>query len=121
MAQNKNKPRLVQKTLLTLLISSFFTANADNTATTMDKTRAEKELLGRTLFFDVNLSKNRTMSCATCHSPETGFVDQRGNGVDSMASLGDDGKSIGDRNAPTASYAKFSPHFQKNNGKNKDK
>lgn len=61
------------------------------------------------------------MSCSTCHSPTTGFVDQRGNGVDSMASLGDDGHSIGDRNAPTASYAKFSPSFQKNNGKNKDK
>ena len=28
-----------------------------------------------------------------------------------MASLGDDGKSLGDRQAPTASYAKFSPDF----------
>ncbi|PID66700.1 MAG: methylamine utilization protein MauG [Gammaproteobacteria bacterium] len=87
----------------------------------VDKVQAQKELLGRILFFDVNLSKNRTMSCATCHNPQTGFVDQRGNGVESMASLGDDGHSLGDRNAPTASYALFSPHFQKNNGKNKSK
>lgn len=71
----------------------------------------KKEDLGRILFFDVNLSKNRTQSCATCHNPNVGFVDDRDNGVKKMASLGDDGKSLGDRQAPTASYAKFSPTF----------
>ncbi|MCG3666115.1 c-type cytochrome [Aliarcobacter butzleri] len=71
----------------------------------------KKEDLGRILFFDVNLSKNRTQSCATCHNPNAGFVDDRDNGVKKMASLGDDGKSLGDRQAPTASYAKFSPVF----------
>ncbi|MCT7547665.1 c-type cytochrome [Aliarcobacter butzleri] len=71
----------------------------------------KKEDLGRILFFDVNLSKNRTQSCATCHNPDAGFVDDRDNGVKKMASLGDDGKSLGDRQAPTASYAKFSPAF----------
>ena len=40
-----------------------------------------KEDLGKTLFFDVNLSKNRTQSCATCHNPEAGFIDDRENGV----------------------------------------
>ncbi len=116
--------KIFRKTVITLLIGACFMATATDKPTPdkqLDKQQAGKELLGRALFFDVNLSKNRTMSCATCHSPETGFVDQRGNGVDSMASLGDDGKSIGDRNAPPAGYAKFSPHFQKNNGKNKDK
>ncbi|WP_152058267.1 cytochrome-c peroxidase [Aliarcobacter butzleri] len=71
----------------------------------------KKEDLGRILFFDVNLSKNRTQSCATCHNPNAGFVNDRDNGVKKMASLGDDGKSLGDRQAPTASYAKFSPTF----------
>ncbi|MFY9071803.1 cytochrome-c peroxidase [Aliarcobacter butzleri] len=71
----------------------------------------KKEDLGRILFFDVNLSKNRTQSCATCHNPNAGFVDDRDNGVKKMATLGDDGKSLGDRQAPTASYAKFSPTF----------
>lgn len=70
-----------------------------------------KEDLGKALFFDVNLSKNRTQSCATCHNPEAGFVDDRDNGINKMASLGDDLKSLGDRQAPTASYAKFSPKF----------
>lgn len=70
-----------------------------------------KEALGQVLFFDKNLSKNRTQSCATCHNPEAGFVDNRDNGIKSMASLGDDGHSLGDRQAPSAAYAMFSPEF----------
>lgn len=73
----------------------------------------EKEVLGQMLFFDQNLSKNRTMSCSTCHNPATAMVDVRGNIVDNMASLGDDQTSLGDRNAPTAMYAMFSPAFHK--------
>ena len=67
------------------------------------------EALGERLFFDVNLSANRTQSCATCHDPEYGFADPRG-----MASIGDDGHSLGDRNAPSAAYAAFTPEFHKN-------
>lgn len=67
------------------------------------------EALGERLFFDVNLSANRTQSCATCHDPERGFTDPRG-----MASIGDDGESLGDRNAPSAAYAAFTPEFHKN-------
>jgi len=69
------------------------------------------EQLGEMLFFDVALSKNRTQSCSTCHNPEHGFVDNRDNGVASMVSMGDDLKSRGGRNAPTAAYAMKSPHF----------
>jgi cytochrome c peroxidase len=72
---------------------------------------SQKETLGQVLFSDKNLSKNRTQSCATCHNPNTGFTDDRENGIGKMASLGDDNKSLGDRQAPTASYAKFSPDF----------
>lgn len=67
--------------------------------------------LGRMLFFDVNLSKNRTQACATCHDPEHGFADPRDNAARGAVSLGDDGMSLGDRNAPTAAYARFSPPF----------
>ena len=79
-----------------------------------EESQFKKELLGQQLFFDVNLSKNRTQSCATCHNPSHGFIDDRDNGVKGAASLGDDGQSIGDRNAPTASYALFSPDFHLN-------
>ena len=73
-----------------------------------------QEILGQQLYFDKNLSKNRTQSCATCHNPAQGFIDDRDNGVAGAASLGDDGQSIGDRNAPTAAYALFSPNFHRN-------
>jgi len=66
------------------------------------------EALGARLFFDVNLSANRTQSCASCHDPAHGFADPRG-----MASPGDDGVSLGDRNAPTASYAALTPAFHR--------
>ena len=66
------------------------------------------EALGERLFFDVNLSANRTQACATCHNPDFGFSDPRG-----MASLGDDGVSVGDRNAPTATYAALTPEFNR--------
>ncbi|PID42917.1 MAG: methylamine utilization protein MauG [Gammaproteobacteria bacterium] len=79
-----------------------------------DELNNKKAALGQRLFFDVNLSKNRTQSCATCHDPARGFSDHRGTGAASAVSLGDDGKSLGDRNAPTASYAAFSPLFHKN-------
>ncbi|MEW8695701.1 MAG: cytochrome c peroxidase [Candidatus Thiodiazotropha sp.] len=72
------------------------------------------EALGQALFFDKNLSWNRTQACATCHSPESGFADGRDNGVGGAVSLGDDGRSLGDRNAPTAAYAAFSPAFRLN-------
>ncbi len=78
---------------------------------------ATREDLGAALFSDTNLSANRTQSCATCHAPDAGFSDTRDNGfghpVSRAVSLGDDGKSIGDRNAPTAAYAQFSPRFHK--------
>lgn len=72
------------------------------------------EALGQSLYFDTNLSKNRSQSCATCHAPQHGFADNRDNGIAGAASLGDDGYSLGDRNAPSAGYARFSPVFQLN-------
>lgn len=72
-----------------------------------------KVLLGEALFNDKNLSLNRTQSCATCHNGEHAFIDVRidSNGDIPAVSVGDDGFSLGDRNAPTLNYALFSPDF----------
>lgn len=35
----------------------------------------EKALLGKQLFFDLRLSKNNAISCATCHDPKLGYGD----------------------------------------------
>jgi len=70
------------------------------------------QALGEALYFDTDLSRNRTQACATCHVPEAGFVDPRPTAAGRAVSLGDDGHSLGDRNAPTAAYARFSPRFR---------
>lgn len=88
-----------------LLVMSFATCvNAETTY----KTKAQ---LGSALYFDQNLSLQRNQSCASCHAPEQGFIDNRKNALQGAVSIGADGKSIGDRHAPTASYASFSPEF----------
>ena len=51
------------------------------------------------------------MSCASCHDPSRAFTDSRDNGVGGAASLGNDGKSLGDRNAPMLTYASLVPAF----------
>ncbi|MFA6195763.1 MAG: cytochrome c peroxidase [Sulfurimonas sp.] len=71
----------------------------------------QERILGEKLFSDPILSKNQTQSCSTCHNPEHAFIDNRDNGVAGAGSLGDDQKSIGDRNTPTISYALYSPKF----------
>lgn len=95
-----------------LLVACVFGANTEPNADPLRQVKLED--LGRSLFFDVNLSKNRTQSCATCHDPAQAFVDWRNNGTNGSASLGDDMNSLGDRNAPTVSYASFSPAFHLN-------
>ena len=95
-------------------MSILFLASAVAYAVEVDlnkNTQLIQEQLGKQLYFDPNLSLNRSQSCSTCHSPDRGFVDSRDNGVVAAVSLGDDGKSLGDRTAPTASYASFSPEF----------
>jgi cytochrome c peroxidase len=46
----------------------------DNTPTTNPATDAGATL-GRVLFYDVNLSNNRTVACASCHKQNAGFTD----------------------------------------------
>ena len=56
---------------------------------------ANKAELGKLLFFDPILSKDKTISCASCHKPEFAFADT------STLSKGVGGKR-GTRNSPTA-------------------
>jgi cytochrome c peroxidase len=71
------------------------------------------EKLGELLYFDENLSINRNQACSTCHTPAS-FSDPVNalDPVSSVVSLGSDVQLNGGRNAPTASYAAFSPFFR---------
>lgn len=72
---------------------------------------SNEELLGKQLFFDTGLSDQSHgagQSCGTCHTPAAGFADPD---QDQPTSAGVDPTLFGNRNAPTVSYAKFSPDF----------
>jgi cytochrome c peroxidase len=56
--------------------------------------------VGKKLFFDPKLSRDGTISCASCHDPAHGFADGR------KVSVGVGGK-LGKRNAPTVLNAAF--------------
>lgn len=72
-----------------------------------------REALGEALFFDTALSANRTEACATCHDPEAAFTDPRETRLGRAVSMGDDGQSLGVRNALSAAYASLAPAFHR--------
>lgn len=66
------------------------------------------QLLGKKIFFDSTLSNPPGQSCASCHMPNKGFADPEQLAVSRGAI-----KSVfGTRNAPTVTYAAFTPFFQ---------
>ena len=68
------------------------------------------EELGKSIFFDANLSINRNQSCATCHGPAWGFsgplpaINEAGSVYEGSV-LG----RFGNRKPPSAAYATVSP------------
>lgn len=75
-----------------------------------------QEELGKLLYFDQYLSKNKNQSCASCHFPAPGFVDPANvaNPASSVVSLGSDRTLHGGRNSPSVAYAAYSPPFSWN-------
>jgi len=63
---------------------------------------ADTIALGRKLFYDKRLSRDNSVSCATCHKPATDFTDRI------PVALGVAGK-LGVRNAPTIENAAYLP------------
>ena len=63
---------------------------------------ADTVALGRKLFYEMKLSVDGTVSCASCHDPKAGFADPR------RFSVGVGGKT-GGRNAPPALNAAYHP------------
>ena len=71
-----------------------------------------KELLGKYLFFDPDLSANGTQSCAACHAAEVGYT-----GPDELVNAGGAvypgaiPNRFGDRKPPASAYAGESPEL----------
>ncbi|MCB9673208.1 MAG: cytochrome-c peroxidase [Alphaproteobacteria bacterium] len=55
----------------------FQAASLFNNAPSDNRVTNEGAALGRMLFYDENLSQNRTIACASCHKAEHGFADDR--------------------------------------------
>jgi cytochrome c peroxidase len=70
-----------------------------------------KEQLGKELFFD-NISEPKSMSCADCHAPRSGFTGPiPGINLRGAVYRGAVPQRFGNRKPPAASYATFSPIF----------
>ncbi|MBY0424809.1 MAG: cytochrome-c peroxidase, partial [Cytophagales bacterium] len=78
---------LIGLALVVILINSFFRSKSDEFTFEVPKGfpapvippdnqfTNERIALGKQLFYDKILSKNRTVSCASCHKPEFSFAD----------------------------------------------
>ena len=69
----------------------------------------ERVRLGKMLFFSNELSRTRTLSCASCHNPSLAFTDGR------ATSIGVDERS-GTRNAPSLANVGYQPYFMREGG-----
>ena len=74
---------------------------------------SRKARLGRKLFFDARLSTPPGQSCASCHDPKAFFTDPDRSAPTSKGASPD---RHGNRTAPTAMYAAFSPPFRFDQG-----
>lgn len=78
---------------------------------------APEEQLGKSIFFDVNLSINQNQSCAACHGLEVGWTgpdsSTNATGAVYQGSILD---RFGDRKPPSAAYATVSPIFHQEKG-----
>ena len=72
---------------------------------TNNSLKEAKISLGEKLFFEKNLSNPEGQSCASCHSPETGFSDPQHR----IVSPGINPELFGNRNAPSVAYGIFAP------------
>ena len=76
--------------------------------TTAERALTKKEMLGKKLFFDKNLSTPVGQACADCHALEAGFANPN---ADYPVSQGVHKDRFGNRNDLPAAYAVFSPTF----------
>ncbi|HMX41747.1 MAG TPA: cytochrome c peroxidase [Saprospiraceae bacterium] len=70
---------------------------------------AARFALGKRLFYDVAMSRDSTVSCASCHAPSHAFSD-------SVALSPGAGGLPGRRNAPTLANVAYQPYFTREGG-----
>lgn len=101
--------RMIMLLLLGVIFFSCSDEDTDVNTLTPAEIAVEKEKLGELMFFDASLSTPEGQSCATCHSPETGFSDMYSRVTSEGAVQG----LFGSRNSPTVLYALYIPQLEK--------
>ncbi|MBK9271640.1 MAG: c-type cytochrome [Saprospiraceae bacterium] len=103
--KEQQPPGLTEPEPLLALPPGFPTPNfpADNELT------AARFALGKRLFYDVAMSRDSTVSCASCHAPGRAFSD-------SVAFSSGVGGLPGKRNAPTLANVAYQPYFTREGG-----
>jgi cytochrome c peroxidase len=103
----KRNATLALVCLLTVLLVTFV-----GVSVALGNGLTPNEQLGKSIFFDTNLSINQNQSCATCHAPEVGWTgplsDINAHGAVYEGSI--PGR-FGERKPPSAAYATLSPIF----------
>lgn len=92
---------------LALLAAGILTGGMIATSALAGPLTAQQSL-GKSLFFDRELSHGGGQSCASCHSPANAFTDPD---KSHATSKGDNPALFGNRNSPSAMYMAFSPDF----------
>ncbi|WP_339875284.1 cytochrome-c peroxidase [Olleya marilimosa] len=87
---------------------TFFESNSFNLnyfTPTTNRNPSDKQIaLGEKLFFDTQLSANKSMACVTCHSPALGYADAM------VVNLDNNGRPL-QRNTPTLINSAFQKSF----------
>jgi len=104
------------KTVMIVTSAAVLAATAAASSAYAEELTA-KEQLGKSIFFDDNLSINFNQSCASCHDPAWGWTgpDSDVNQAGSVYEGSIDGR-FGDRKPPTSAYATPSPIFHNDKG-----
>ena len=93
---------------LLVMGGALFVSMATVSAT--PKGLSPKEELGKSIFFDTNLSANDNQACASCHDPKTGFTSPKARtNAHGAVQQGSFAGRFGGRKPPTAAYATISP------------
>lgn len=82
------------------------------TQAVFDLNATPNEALGKLIFFDANLSRNRNQSCASCHDPAWGWTGPN-HAINATGAVyeGSVAGLFGDRKPPSSAYATISPVF----------
>lgn len=107
--KRSHQSRIYNKLLKNKSFHEFNVANRDLTPV---------EKLGKEIFEDLNLSAGKNQACNSCHNASASFADPDNTLAPDArpVSQGSGPTFFGGRNAPTATYAAFSPRLHWNTG-----